>query len=167
MNGKEGIELFEKNSYALILMDIQMPIMDGYKASQIIRQTNKEIPIIALSANAMKEDMEKSKAHGMNTHLNKPIDVEKLYKILLKYIPHQFIKKEHFINEELKEILFLKLEKALKRKRPKICKDIIKELEEHNLTPQDDSTFNKLKKLIESYKFTIALEILQSRNNKC
>jgi CheY-like chemotaxis protein/nitrogen-specific signal transduction histidine kinase len=161
-NGKEGIDFFEKKSYALILMDIQMPVMDGYKASQIIRQKNKDIPIIALSANAMKEDMEKSKAHGMNTHLNKPIDVEKLYKVLLQYIPHQFIKEESFINEEFKEKLFFELEKALKRKRPKICKDIIKELGKHNLTPQDSSTFNKLKELIESYKFTVALEVLNS-----
>jgi len=162
VNGKEGIEFFEKKSYALILMDIQMPVMDGYKASKIIRQKNKDIPIIALSANAMKEDMEKSKAHGMNTHLNKPIDVEKLYKVLLQYIPHQFIKEESFIDEELKEKLFLKLEKALKRKRPKICKDIIKELEEYHLSPHDLAIFYKLKELIETYKFTIALEILHS-----
>ena len=163
-NGKEGIELFKKKAYALILMDIQMPIMDGYKASQIIRQTNKEIPIIALSANAMKEDMEKSKAHGMNSHLNKPIDVEKLYKVLLHYLPHQFIKEEGFMNEELKERLFLKLEEALKRKRPKICKDIIKELEEHHLSPEDSAIFHKLKELINQYKFTVALEILHSKN---
>jgi len=165
-NGKEGIEFFEKKSYALILMDIQMPIMDGYKASEIIRQKSKDIPIIALSANAMKEDMEKSKAHGMNTHLNKPIDVEKLYKVLLQYIPHQFIKEESFINEELKEKLFFELEKALKRKRPKICKDIIKEIEEYHLNPDDLTIFNKLKKLIENYKFTIALEVLNSTKVK-
>jgi len=166
-NGKEGIEFFEKKSYALILMDIQMPIMDGYKASKIIRQKSKEIPIIALSANAMKEDMEKSKAHGMNTHLNKPIDVEKLYRVLLQYIPNQFIKKDSYIEEELKEKLFFELGKALKRKRPKICKDIIKELEEYNLNPDDLTIFNRLKELIESYKFTIALEVLSSIKVKC
>ncbi len=163
INGKEGIEFFEKKAYALILMDIQMPIMDGYEASEIIRKKNKDIPIIALSANAMKEDMEKSKAHGMNAHLNKPIDVEKLYKVLLKYIPHEFIKEESFIDEELKGKLFLKLEKALKIKRPKICKDIMKELEEHHLSPQDSATFHKLKELIKNYKFNIALEVLHTR----
>ncbi len=165
-NGKEGIALFEKNSYALILMDIQMPVMDGYKASRIIRQKDKDIPIIALSANAMKEDMKKSKAHGMNTHLNKPIDVEKLYRVLLQYIPHKFIKESRFIDEELKEELFFKLEKALKRKRPKVCKDIIKEFEEYNLTPEDSTTFYKLKELIKTYKFTIALELLHSTKNQ-
>ena len=161
-NGQEGIEFFQKKEYALILMDIQMPVMDGYKASKIIRQKNRDIPIIALSANAMKEDIEKSKAHGMNSHLNKPIDVEKLYKVLLQYIPHQFIKEESFINEELKEELFLKLENALKRKRPKICKNIIKELEEYRLSPEDSAIFHKLKELIKSYKFTLALEVLNA-----
>jgi len=161
-NGKEGVEFFEKNNYALILMDIQMPIMDGYKASEVIRKKDKDIPIIALSANAMKEDMERSKSYGMNTHLNKPIDVEKLYKALLKYIPQQFIKETTFINDELKERLFSKLENSLKRKRPKICRDVIKELEDEHLNPKDSVIFNKLKELIKNYKFNIALEVLNS-----
>ena len=87
-NGKEGVKLFEDNpeKYELILMDIQMPFMDGYEATSIIRARDKEIPIIALTANAMKEDEEKTKKIGMNEHLNKPIDVEKLYETLFKYI---------------------------------------------------------------------------------
>jgi len=63
-----------------------MPVMDGYEATKIIREINQDIPIIALTANAMKEDVEKSISLGMNAHLNKPIEVEKLYEILLKYI---------------------------------------------------------------------------------
>jgi len=88
-NGHIAIDKYNANpdKYQLILMDIQMPIMDGYQATSIIRQTNQKIPIIALSANAMKEDIEKSHAVGMNTHLNKPIEVEKLYDVLLKYLP--------------------------------------------------------------------------------
>ncbi len=87
-NGQMAIDRYNANptKYELILMDIQMPIMDGYQATSIIRQTNSTIPIVALSANAMKEDIEKSHAVGMNTHLNKPIEVEKLYDVLLKYI---------------------------------------------------------------------------------
>jgi len=161
-NGKEGVDLFKKNSYALILMDIQMPIMDGYEASKIIRKIDKDIPILALSANAMQEDMEKSKSHGMNSHLNKPIDVEKLYKVLLKYIPQQFIKETNFIDEALKEKLFVKLEVALKRKRPKICQEAIKELENEHLNPKDNAMFQKLKSLIKNYKFNVALEVLNS-----
>ncbi|MEA3290031.1 MAG: response regulator [Campylobacterota bacterium] len=87
-NGKEAVELFEKNKelYDLILMDIQMPVMDGYEATKIIREQDSDIPIIALTANAMKEDVEKTRSVGMDHHLNKPIVVEKLYETLLKYI---------------------------------------------------------------------------------
>ncbi len=87
-NGKEAVEKFETNhkKYELILMDLQMPIMDGYEATKIIREIDKDIPIIALTANAMREDIEKTKSLNMNEHLSKPIDIEKLNETLLKYI---------------------------------------------------------------------------------
>ncbi len=86
-NGKEAVDIFNRSKdFDLILMDIQMPVMDGYEATKKIRETDKNIPIIALTANAMKEDIERTKEAGMNEHLNKPIDVEKLYATLLKYI---------------------------------------------------------------------------------
>lgn len=114
-NGKECIEILEKNKnkYELILMDIQMPVMNGYEATKIIREKNNSIPIIALSANAMKKDREKSKALGMNEHLNKPLDIEQLYTTLLnfiskkqEFIPYDTLQKEHAIktlngNEQL------------------------------------------------------------------
>ncbi len=87
-NGLEGIKKYESNKgYELILMDIQMPILDGYEATKEIRKQDKEIPIIALTANAMKEDVSKTSEVGMNRHLNKPIDVNKLYETLIEYIP--------------------------------------------------------------------------------
>ena len=86
VNGKEAIDMVDKKEYELILMDLQMPIMGGIEASKILRQNNKNMPIIALTANAMKEDIEKTNEVGMNEHLNKPIEVENFYKILLKYI---------------------------------------------------------------------------------
>ena len=88
-DGKMAVELFlkNKNKYELILMDLQMPIMDGYEATKIIRETDNAIPIIALTANARREDVEKTEEAGMNEHLNKPVDIEKLYETLLKYIP--------------------------------------------------------------------------------
>ena len=87
-NGVEAVERFKakRGFYELILMDIQMPMMDGYEAAKIIREMDKTIPIVALSANAMKEDANKSKSAGMNDHLNKPIDTEKLFEVLLKYL---------------------------------------------------------------------------------
>jgi len=88
MNGKEAIDLFDKNpnKYELILMDIQMPIMDGFEATKLIRQKDKKIPIVALTANAMAEDKQQTKRAKINEHLDKPINVNKLYEVLLKYI---------------------------------------------------------------------------------
>lgn len=87
-NGLEALEMYKskKGFYELILMDIQMPMMDGYEASKALREMGCEIPIIALSANAMKEDAIRSKKAGMDAHLNKPIDTEKLFELLLKFI---------------------------------------------------------------------------------
>jgi len=88
LNGKEAVDLYRANpsKYELILMDIQMPIMDGYEATKIIRSQDQKIPIIALTANAMVADIQKTQSHGMNEHLNKPIEVEKLFSTLLSYI---------------------------------------------------------------------------------
>lgn len=76
--------------YDLILMDIQMPVMDGYKATQEIRKLeNKElaaIPIIAMTANAFAEDREKAFQAGMNEHVAKPFDIEKLMQVMKQYL---------------------------------------------------------------------------------
>ena len=87
-NGFEAANKFKskRGFYELILMDIQMPIMDGYEATKIIRELDSNIPIIALSANALKDDAKRSIETGMNDHLNKPIDAEKLFVTLLRYI---------------------------------------------------------------------------------
>lgn len=87
-NGKKAIEIFQINSFDLIIMDIQMPVMDGYTATKIIREQNTTIPIIALSANAMVSDKQKSKSLNINEHLSKPIKMNKLYKTLYKYLKH-------------------------------------------------------------------------------
>ncbi len=75
-----------------------MPVMDGYEATKIIRATNKTIPIVALSANAMIQDINMSKSIGMNEHLSKPIEIEKLYAVLVKYLSKDIIKKENIVN---------------------------------------------------------------------
>ena len=87
-NGKEALQMYNRypKKYKLILMDLQMPVMDGYEATKHIRENDKEIPIIALTANAMKEDIEKTKEAHMQAHLGKPFEIEKLYAILLNYL---------------------------------------------------------------------------------
>ena len=83
------MEQMPAKSYDLILMDIQMPHMDSYKATQTIRQlSNKDkatIPIIALIANAFEEDRKKAIAQGMNGHISKPIDEKVLLSILKRF----------------------------------------------------------------------------------
>ena len=91
-NGKVAVSMFEENpdKYDLILMDIQMPEMDGYEATRTIRALNiaraKEVPIIAMTANVFKEDIERCKQVGMNDHTGKPIDSDALFEILCKYL---------------------------------------------------------------------------------
>lgn len=87
MDGFEAIKKAESKKYELILMDIQMPILDGYEATKEIRKKEIHIPIIALTANAMKEDILKTKTAGMQLHLNKPIEVDKFFEALLTFIP--------------------------------------------------------------------------------
>ncbi len=82
-NGREAIESLEKLDYDLVLMDCQMPEMDGYEATQTIRDEsspvrNHDIPIIAMTANAMKGDREKCIEAGMNDYVSKPINIKKL-----------------------------------------------------------------------------------------
>ncbi len=92
-NGLRAIEMFSKSeagSYDAVLMDIRMPQMDGLTAANNIRHmTNADagtIPIIAMTANAFDEDVEKSKAAGMNAHLAKPIEPERLFQVLHDFI---------------------------------------------------------------------------------
>ncbi|MGM0622880.1 MAG: transporter substrate-binding domain-containing protein [Campylobacterota bacterium] len=87
-DGEEAVELYlsNKEQYALILMDIQMPKMDGYEAAKRIRQEDKTVPIIALSANVLESEIAKTKAAGMDYHITKPIDVERFFDTLVNYI---------------------------------------------------------------------------------
>lgn len=81
-NGKEAVELAKNNNYDCILMDIRMPIMSGIKATEEIRKFDSIIPIIAVSANAYKDDKEISKKVGMDDYIVKPIKKVELYKAL-------------------------------------------------------------------------------------
>lgn len=92
-NGREAVDLFLSSSpdlYDLILMDIQMPVMDGLEATRIIRRCEHpraaSVPIIAMTANAFDEDMKKSVESGMNGHLSKPINIEKFLQAISKFV---------------------------------------------------------------------------------
>lgn len=90
-NGRTVVENFEKSApgdYDMILMDVQMPVMNGYEATKAIRRGNHPlaltIPIVAMTANAFSEDVQKSLSAGMNAHISKPMDMKKLSRVVQK-----------------------------------------------------------------------------------
>ena len=92
-NGLEAVNMFTQNPgvYDMIFMDVQMPEMDGYEATRRIRSLDisnaKTVPIVAMTANAFKEDIENCLSSGMNDHLGKPLDTDDLLDKLKKYLP--------------------------------------------------------------------------------
>ncbi len=91
-NGKVAVQMFEAampGTYALILMDIQMPVMNGYEATKQIRSLShpdaKTIPIVAMTANAFSEDVAEALANGMNDHISKPVNYDKLFNVLERF----------------------------------------------------------------------------------
>lgn len=92
-NGAEGVEIFKKSAVSevdAVLMDIRMPVMDGYTAAKEIRKLEREdsktVPIIAMTADAYAADVEKANKAGMNAHIAKPVDAEKLYGTLWEFM---------------------------------------------------------------------------------
>uniref|UniRef100_UPI0040475A82 response regulator n=1 Tax=Aliarcobacter sp. TaxID=2321116 RepID=UPI0040475A82 len=101
-NGKEAIEILENNEFDGVLMDCQMPILDGYEATKQIRKIEKfkDLPIIAMTANAMQGDKEKCINVGMNDYIAKPLDFNKFYETLSKWIKPKYT----FIETQKEEI---------------------------------------------------------------
>lgn len=92
-NGEEAVKMFEASApgyYKAVLMDVQMPVMNGFEASAKIREMDRQdaadIPIIAMTANAFAEDIQKAKEAGMNEHIPKPVDIEYLVRRLQSYM---------------------------------------------------------------------------------
>ncbi|BDX06256.1 PAS domain-containing hybrid sensor histidine kinase/response regulator [Planctobacterium marinum] len=92
-NGQEAIYKLNEQSFDLVLMDIQMPIMDGLTAAKPIRTDLKiQTPILAMTAHALEEDREKSRQAGMNDYITKPIDVKEFYETLGRWLPSSELK---------------------------------------------------------------------------
>ena len=93
-DGEQAVNMFKESPdgyYDLIFMDVKMPNVDGYESARQIRALPREdanrVPIVAMTANAYREDVDKALASGMNAHLAKPIDIDKVYSRLTQYIP--------------------------------------------------------------------------------
>ena len=89
-NGKEGLEIVTREEIHLAILDIMMPVMNELTAAKTSRgmegKDAAEIPIIAMTANAFSDDIEQSREAGMNEHLSKPLDAQKLVEVIRKYI---------------------------------------------------------------------------------
>ncbi|MDR2140695.1 MAG: response regulator [Deltaproteobacteria bacterium] len=105
-NGLEALEKVQSQTFDLVLMDIQMPEMDGLTATQEIRKMEgfKDLPIVAMTAHAMSGDKDLSLAAGMNDHVTKPIDVPELFKTLAKWLPEE---EEKPLSDQLEDNLAL------------------------------------------------------------
>ena len=98
-NGEKAVKAFSEapEKYDLILMDVQMPVMDGYEASRSIRVLDlpqaKAIPIVAMTANVFREDIEKSHAAGMNAHIGKPLNFDEMVNVLRRHLcePEEYL----------------------------------------------------------------------------
>jgi CheY-like chemotaxis protein len=86
VNGAEAVEKACKETFDLILMDIQMPVMDGLDATVAIRQSGNQTPIVALTANVMAEDIHEYREMGCDDYLAKPIDKKRFYATLAHYL---------------------------------------------------------------------------------
>jgi len=92
-NGAEAVVALETGGYELVLMDCEMPVMDGYEATRLIRESrNPYIPIIALTASAMSGDREKCIREGMDGYLSKPVDLQQLAEVLAKWCPRSDVR---------------------------------------------------------------------------
>ncbi len=102
-NGSEAVERANQSYFDLILMDIAMPVLDGISATEAIRRSNgpcSDVPILALTANAMQEDVERCLEAGMNGHVAKPIDPVRLAQVLRRWLPAKIVREETFSTVE-------------------------------------------------------------------
>lgn len=108
-NGLEAVEMMAQETFDIVFMDLQMPVMDGFEATRRIREFDTTTPIVALSAAVMENDKEKTAEAGMNEHLSKPLDIDALERVLQKYLP-QHNSEPTSQEKDLKEEVELEIE---------------------------------------------------------
>ncbi|WP_200763652.1 response regulator [Nitrosophilus alvini] len=126
-NGKEAVEAVrEDDEIRLVLMDLNMPVMDGYEAARAIRSFKSEdFPIIALSANTAEDEIQKISDAGMQAYLGKPIDVTTFFQTLSKYLNNKDISSKKRVNENIQKTLFLDDRLSLEGEEGEFFKNIL------------------------------------------
>jgi CheY-like chemotaxis protein/HPt (histidine-containing phosphotransfer) domain-containing protein len=111
-DGEHALEILKRQNFDLVLMDIQMPRLDGYETAKIIRQrlNAQQLPIIAMTAHALDIDREKCLAIGMNDHIGKPLDPDLLAKLLIKYLGQPESEVEIPAENKVDEFIFPQLD---------------------------------------------------------
>jgi len=133
LNGKEAVEKALKKDYDLIFMDILMPEMDGIEATKKIRQINLEVPIVALTAHAMKNIRDEVLSVGMNDYVVKPIKIEEIERVFEKFCSHLVVDEQETqktVQDSQKEE-----ETVDEEKQRKLDEEITKAENEHGFTP--------------------------------
>ena len=120
-NGMEGFEKFKKDTYDLCILDVMMPYKDGYTLAKEIREKNKEVPIVFLTAKSMKEDVLKGYKVGADDYLNKPFDAEVLLLVLYEndLMPRELAltkiwRDDNYFTSRSMDVYIAKLRKYLK-----------------------------------------------------
>jgi CheY-like chemotaxis protein len=126
-NGQQAVELAMEQDFDLILMDIQMPVMDGREAIRWLRKTGNQTPIIALTANAMKEDVRQYMELGASSFLPKPIDKNEFKTMLAQYLPFTQIS-NHVVPDDISDLV-----EKFKRSLPDTLQKIILALQADDL----------------------------------
>jgi CheY-like chemotaxis protein len=129
-NGKIAIEKLKKNSYDIVLMDLQMPEMNGFEATAYIRNEMKlNLPIVALTADVTTVDLEKCKSVGMNDYIAKPVDEKLLFSKIVSLVKkyHQELKKDTLPNKSFKHFKYIDLDYLYQRTKsnPSLLIEII------------------------------------------
>ncbi len=175
-NGQEAVTAVQNKHYDLIFMDCQMPVLDGYHATQQIRareiqqnasqQNQSQTPIIALTANALNDDREKCLANGMSDYLPKPFRKQQIVAMLEKWIPHQLVieNEQQLIDNtppaaDVISNLPATLKQQVHQKPPALDKNVINEIKAMMDTGEDNFLV-ELKNCF-THDFNVGLEVLE------
>lgn len=151
VNGEEAVKMAKKNKYDIIFMDLQMPEMDGFDATNKIREFDKDVIIVAASANVYEDDIQKSLKMGMNDFLSKPYKIKNLQNIILKYFGIEL--KGKTINEN--ELIHTYKDEQLFKN---VINNSIKEIEK---------SFSQIEKHFQNNNFELIRQILPDMKLSC